>query len=93
MTEEKPKPNCYTCRHRGEIPGDCHSRCLHPAIGQQNDNPFGAMVDMMRGRTVDAAKALNIRGNPIGIKRGWFFWPANFDPTWLENCDGYEAKP
>jgi len=35
---------------------------------------------------------LNIRGNPHGIKRGWFSWPYNFDPVWLENCDGFEEK-
>ena len=28
MTEQKP--NCYECRFRGTIPGDCHSRCSHP---------------------------------------------------------------
>lgn len=31
-------------------------------------------------------------GNPHGIKRGWFFWPLNFDPVWLEKCDGFEQK-
>jgi hypothetical protein len=20
---------------------------------------------------------------------GWFVWPLNFDPVWLENCDGF----
>jgi len=22
----------------------------------------------------------------------WFIWPVNFDPVWLENCDGFEPK-
>lgn len=30
--------------------------------------------------------------HPNGIKNGWFFWPLNFDPVWLENCDGFTAK-
>ena len=21
---------CYSCEHRREIPGDCHSRCVNP---------------------------------------------------------------
>lgn len=29
-------------------------------------------------------------GNSHGIKNGWFFWPFNFDPVWLEECDGFE---
>jgi hypothetical protein len=35
---------------------------------------------------------LNVRGDPHGIKNGWFQWPWNFDATWLENCDGHEKK-
>ena len=35
---------------------------------------------------------LNIKGSPHGIKNGWFYWPFNFDPIWLENCDGMELK-
>ena len=36
--------------------------------------------------------SLNIKGNEHGIKNGWFFWPWNFDPVWLENCDGFLSK-
>jgi len=39
-----------------------------------------------------AAKKLNVTGNPLGIRRGWFNWPFNFDPVWLESCDGLEAR-
>ena len=24
-----------------------------------------------------------------GIRGGWFYWPSNFDPVWLDRCDGY----
>lgn len=37
-------------------------------------------------------EAVHVKGNPHGIKNGWFNWPWNFDPTWLETCDGFEAK-
>lgn len=30
-----------------------------------------------------------VKGNPHGIRSGWFLWPLNFDPTWLEECDGF----
>ena len=85
------KPNCYECKYRGSIPGDAHSCCNHPKV-KQDSNPFGALVDMLRGKSMQAAKELNIKGNSIGIRGGWFMWPANFDPTWLENCDGFSLK-
>jgi hypothetical protein len=89
------RPNCYTCVHRGTIPGDAHSRCLHPALGPQPDNPFTAMVQLLGGdlaATTRVARQLNVTGHPTGIARGWFLWPANFDPTWLTTCDGYTPK-
>lgn len=60
------KPPCYTCVHRLNIPGDCHSRC----------NNFGAKVT----------------AHETGIRRGWFNWPFNFDPAWLQSCDGFSDK-
>ncbi len=27
-----------------------------------------------------------------GVKKGWFFWPFNFDPVWLVTCDGFIPK-
>jgi len=35
---------------------------------------------------------LKIEGNPHGVKNDWFAWPANFDPTWLVNCNGFVSK-
>ena len=85
------KPNCYECIHRGTIPGDAHSRCCHPSV-KQDDNPFGALVEMLTGNSMKAAKELGIKGNDRGIKGGWFMWPANFDPVWLTSCNGFKEK-
>ena len=84
-------PNCYKCKHRGTIPGDCHSMCHHPKV-EQDSNPFGALVDMISGKNNQAAIDLGIKGNAHGIRSGWFMWPANFDPTWLESCNGFKEK-
>lgn len=86
------KPDCYKCKYRGEIPGDAHSRCNHPKV-HQSDNPFAAVAEMLMGKNNKAVRELGIEGNPIGIRRGWFMWPANFDPTWLVACNGFTAKP
>jgi hypothetical protein len=83
------KANCYNCIHRGDIPGDAHSCCKHPALGKKDDNPFGALGQMLSGKFDEARNKLNIKGNPTGIRNGWFMWPANFDPVWLDNCDGF----
>ena len=94
------KANWYECVHRGEVPGSAHSSCKHPATRNPIDeNPLTALVGIMGRRTgmtsvpSKAAAVLNVRGNAHGIKNGWFIWPVNFDPTWLEHCDGFEAKP
>lgn len=46
----------------------------------------------------DAHKRCNnteakVSGNPHGIRMGWFLWPFNFDPSWLEECDGFSDDP
>jgi len=31
------------------------------------------------------------KGNPHGIKNGWFIFPFLFDPTWMiDECKGFE---
>jgi hypothetical protein len=85
-------PDCYKCQYRGEIAGDAHSCCRHPSLGKQDDNFFGAMVDAVSGKNLDAMRQLHITGHEIGIRRGWFLWPADFDPTWLLTCDGFTDK-
>jgi len=37
-----------------------------------------------------ANKKAKVIADPIGIRNGWFIWPINFDPIWLEQCTGYE---
>ena len=39
-----------------------------------------------------ANRKAEVRGNPHGIKNGWFMWPYNFDPVWLESCNGFTQK-
>ena len=85
------KANCYKCKFRGNIPGDAHSCCNHSSL-PNSANMFDGLVNILSGKAEGAAKKLNIKGNLHGIRSGWFMWPANFDPIWLENCDGFEKK-
>ena len=79
--------DCYKCKYRGTIPGDAHTQCKHPKVNA--GDMFAALVAALTGEYAQAAKELNIQGDPHGIQAGWFIWPANFDPVWLRNCDGF----
>jgi len=85
------KPDCYACQHRREVPGDAHSRCVHPAIGElQPEDILLALCGKGSPAWQKAADELKIQANYHGIKQGWFAWPMNFDPTWLGRCEGFK---
>ena len=86
------KPNCYECKFRGRVPGSAHSSCNHPKIEGKDSNPFGAMMQLMMGDFGKVSRELGITANAHGINKGWFLWPANFDPVWLTTCKGFESK-
>jgi hypothetical protein len=92
--EQEKKFDCGTCEYRGMVPGDAHICCKHPEVKKAgiDDNVFTATMQIMEGKAREPIRILNIQGHPQGIRRGWFIWPANFDPTWLVNCDGYKKK-
>ena len=102
-----PPQKCYACRYRGEVPGSAHSCCEHPLVADAKQSPFMRLAGMVgkrggpelvalaneRGEGPQrAADALNIHAHYHGIRNGWFVWPVNFDPTWLETCDGFTPK-
>lgn len=92
------KPNCYKCIHRGTCPGSCHSSCNHPStLGAAR---FALVASILtRGRAValrplpeGGHAVLEVKGSPHGISNGWFTWPVDFDPTWLEVCSGFTSN-
>lgn len=91
------KPNCYECKHRGTVPGSCHSSCNHPNYTNVKSDPLGEMLSIFAsvGRVppIQAhTEGIEVTGNAHGIKNGWFNHPYNFDPTWLISCTGFEIK-
>lgn len=89
------KPDCYRCKHRSTLPGSAHSRCRHPTT-KAVDNPLSELMAMFAGvkrvAPIQADCGLNVKGDPHGVRNGWFNWPFNFDPVWLLQCDGFETK-
>jgi hypothetical protein len=75
------RPDCYKCKHRRNIPGDCHSECNHPEA-----------MTMMLGSLLGKDVPNKVQGKAHGISHGWFNWPFNFDPIWLEKCSLFESK-
>lgn len=90
------KADCYECKYRGTVPGSCHSSCKHPANEAINDNPMLGLMAALGGNRGGgmsvSPKELNIKADPHGVRSGWFAFPFNFDPIWLENCDGFTVK-
>lgn len=77
--------SCYGCQYRGKVPGSTHSCCNYPG---NKTGPF----DFFNPSNLKNAIKLNIKGDPHGVNSGWFMWPVNFDPIWLQNCDGFKRK-
>ena len=89
------KPDCYKCKYRGAVVGSAHSSCKHPKCETVDENPLVGLLSILgsvRGGVPPIGTGLKIKGSEHGIKKGWFNHPLNFDPVWLEECDGFEIK-
>jgi len=87
---------CYKCKHRANVPGSVHSACVQPQVKEMGMEL--AMVYASGGAIVLSSKSGEgedipiVEGNPHGRRRGWFTWPLDFDPVWLESCLLMEEK-
>lgn len=81
------KPNCYECKHRRALAYSSHSQCAHPELDGKGHVLAIACI-MTEGQFLP----FNLRGNTHGIRNGWFSWPIDFDPVWLESCTAFEKK-
>ena len=79
------KPDCYSCKYSEKLSYSCHLQCNHPFV--KNENMIYALLNTMGKLTYNP---LNIKLNSHGVKNGWATFPIDFDPIWLENCDGFE---
>ena len=90
--------NCYDCKHQRDIPGNAHIKCAHPIFDELHKDPMMEVVSIMGGglnptEVVIASKAMGFRPNPHGYQKGWFNFPVNFDPTWINGeCLRWESS-
>lgn len=87
--------NCYKCKYKENVSGSCHSCCNHPSLKREEESSHEKLINIFArvGRMNPINKnnkELNIKGSSYGISKGWFNFPSNFDPVWLENCDGFD---
>lgn len=90
---DEKKFNCWECEYRGSVAGSAHICCKHPSLGETSPEEKLMSIFASVGRAppiMKSSKDLGIKGNAHGISQGWFNFPYNFDPTWLENCEGYK---
>lgn len=80
-------PNCFTCKYRRDLPGDSHSACAHPDLTDRH-RALGMLAFIMTSR-VEFSPNLQVKANIHGVRMGWFMYPGNFDPVWLEECTGH----
>ena len=83
-----------------ERPGSTHLSCDHPVTLVERKKrkaeyaAFELLSTIAQGLVLpippSAALRLGIEANAIGIEGGWFNWPINYDPVWLQRCNGFE---
>lgn len=85
MTKPAASGLCYKCKYRKDLTWSAHSECTYPE--SKDVSPIVAMQYFVIGLLGNC-----LQGNRHGIEKGWFMWPVNFDPAWLEKCEFYEGK-
>ena len=49
-------------------------------------------VHLASDRTGKRKKLDEIKLNLHGLRNGWANWPHNFDPVWLDACEGFTSR-
>ncbi len=83
------KPNCFDCVfHSMLADSGAHIECNHP-MRHREVNHLSAEIAGGTAAT-NARRPLSIKGSETATRKGWFAWPLNFDPIWLERCLGFK---
>lgn len=95
--KKETRPDCYKCIYRADVSGSAHSCCRHPSVAEYKNDPLSNIMaifaSVKRAEPMLAtSKELNIKAKQRGIDMGWFNFPWNYDPVWLDNCDGFTTR-
>jgi hypothetical protein len=65
---------------------------LAGTVGKRGGPNLVAMASAFGEGPDGAIATLHVTAAEQGIQGGWFVWPVNFDPVWLESCDGFTPR-
>lgn len=87
------KNKCYNCAYRGSIPGDAHSSCNNPLI-KGEDRIKISMLSLHDPSYFNKILQMNFnfQVSHHAIMSGYFCFPSNFDPVWIEgDCSKHSS--
>jgi hypothetical protein len=65
---------------------------LASVVGKRGGPELAGFASAFHEGPESAMAQLKIAAVPHGVRNGWFVWPVNFDPVWLEHCEGFQIK-
>lgn len=88
--------DCRKCKYRGRAGSNTlHSKCCHPVVDQimSDHDALGIVFDnfSLHNKVTSGLWGLNIEVEPSAVANGWCYWPFNFDPIWVKECNGFKA--
>jgi hypothetical protein len=87
--QSQTEQSCYNCKYRQDVAGSCHSTCTSPYA----DTKAPVYFMLQQAKSLQTSDdSFIIEGDEHGIRNGWFMWPIDFDPVWVEKCTGFERK-
>lgn len=57
----------------------------------RTDLPGSAHSQCQAGLLTLGTNKVQVVANQHGINKGWFMWPFDYDPVWLERCNVWDA--
>lgn len=89
------KKNCYNCKFKCNIAGDTHISCNYPKLDQTQKFNISSLLLITPEQGIQLLKdnfGFSVSTHPI--VSGWFNFPINFDPNWIEGeCTKHSEQP
>ena len=93
------KPDCYQCEYHKPLGHKGRIGCFQPKVRglrrMSSEDTMWGILGTLEGLPIAASNLSFLFGITInleGMLKGEFRWPFNYDPTWLEACDGFKQK-
>lgn len=76
--------SCSTCDYMKRIPGDCHIKCDYPLMDQKTSSILSlASIANPMAFNQETQRMFGFTAVEHGLLAGYFCFPDNFDPTWM----------